>query len=226
MLFLIDYEKKIIFGFSAKCGCTNIRKLFLSFTTNQRLLDLIKEKKQIYCGHERLPKNLDNFNIFIFIRNPYSRIVSGFFNKYISTHPYRNRWNENKNGPLTFSNFINELSTHGVGKVIERHHFTPQLSEHWENRLLKTKNVFFYDINNIDYENIADKCNITNITKSHEYKKKQIHTKNAFNIHIDKFNNSKPLYEDMYNDKLKRAVHKFYHRDFEIFKKLGFTYDI
>ena len=225
MYFLVDNQLKIIFGFSAKCGCTNVRKFFLSITKEDHILNLYKLKRYLYVGQSRLPKDISSFRIYIFIRNPYERLPSGFFNKYVEKNAFRKFWKNEKE--LTFKNFVNTITVEGIGKQIETHHFTPQTTEFWEDRLLENQNVKFIDIKDLkkvkeDLFNELDEKFIPN----KETKKITNFIENAWNIQIDELNDMSPDYKCLYNKELKEKVYNFYKKDFETFKKLGFDYDI
>lgn len=229
MHFLIDNKFKVIFAFSAKCGCSSVKKIFLENTSNTELIDLYKFNKTMHFNEtcNKLPDNFENFYIIIFIRNPYKRLVSGFFNKYLIGGEYRSTWK--KNEPINFENFVNTICHEGLGNNIERHHFTPQTSEKWEDRLIEHKNLTFMKISDIDYSLLntifkTDKIkeihyNNTNITEYNSIE-------NAWNIQIDELFSMSPDYSCLYNKELKEKVYNFYKKDFEVFKKFGFDFDI
>tara|TARA_B110000902_G_scaffold254406_1_gene318393 strand:+ start:180 stop:857 length:678 start_codon:yes stop_codon:yes gene_type:complete len=225
MHFLIDNQLKLIFGFSAKCGCSNVRRLFLSITKEESILNLYNLKGHVYVGHSGLPKDISSFRIYIFIRNPYERICSGFFNKYNEKHYIRKFWKNEKE--LTFKNFVNTITVEGIGKQIETHHFTPQTTVCWEDRLLESQNVKFIDIKDIIKvkEDIYNELNKT-IVSNKMNKKSKNYIANAYNIQIDELIKMSPDYKCLYNHELKEKVYNFYKKDFEIFKKFGFDYDI
>ena len=108
----------------------------------------------------------------------------------------------------------------GLGKTIEEHHFTPQTTEMWDDKLLQ-HDIIVMDIEHINYNllnNLFKTNNIVNIEMNREnFGKKTI---------IDKLKKMTPDYKCLYNKELKDKVYHFYKKDFEIFKKLGFHYDI
>ena len=129
MHFLIDSELKLIFGFSDKCDCTTIKKIFLENTTDKCLKKLYKENMvhfpETYNG---LPEEIYDYKIFLFIRNPYKRIISGIFNKYTQGGQYVERWTQGVEN-LNFKQFVDTILDEGVGKQIDWHHFTPQTTK-------------------------------------------------------------------------------------------------
>lgn len=91
MYFLLDFQRNIIFGWSAKCGCSHVKNLF-HFLQNNRIHNLITdlslhEEYNEWLVHNETYNSLPMFiphttKILLFIRNPYKRLVSGFLNKY------------------------------------------------------------------------------------------------------------------------------------------------
>ena len=77
MYFLIDYEKQIIFGWSAKCGCSHIKNIFWFLKTG-KLENKIHTEKDM----NKLPNYINHYTTIIITRNPYKRIISGFLDKY------------------------------------------------------------------------------------------------------------------------------------------------
>jgi len=142
MYFLTDNNKKVIFGWSAKCGCSHIKNLFY-YLTNQNTKDLHRE----YTGFSN-DSNIDDYTIILVIRNPYERIVSGFLNKYNITGSFRKMWKNDE--MLTFKNFVDNLVDERFDQI-EIHHFTPQLSEKWHDDIKNHKLLKIFNIENIDY---------------------------------------------------------------------------
>jgi hypothetical protein len=150
MRFLIDRKNKVIFGWSAKCGCSHVKKLFY-FLKNEN------HTKQRYLHRDdniQLPgDDINDYVIIVFTRNPYERLVSGFLDKYNPNYgEFKQMWGGSM---LTFSLFVDELVTKKWNKV-EHHHFTPQTSEGYNfNQMKKAKELIVYDIKNIDYDRIS-----------------------------------------------------------------------
>jgi hypothetical protein len=100
MLFFIDYENKIIFGWSAKCGCSHVKNIFFFLTTNN-IPEYIHNPE-----NDSLPDDIENYTTIIIIRNPYKRLVSGFLDKYSEYGEFRKYW---LLPTLVFSQFVDEL---------------------------------------------------------------------------------------------------------------------
>jgi len=240
MYFLVDDKQKIIFGWSAKCGCTHIKYLF-SFLTGEKwdeinsttnlgnLLDSIHHQNT----YGTLPPNFKDYRIFIIVRNPFKRLVSGFLEKYNYNGQRRHLWPKDK--LLSFNNFCQELFTGQFDKVVDLHHFTWQLSEKWNDQL-KT-NVTVWDINAIDYktmENIYNKQipqNVRDFRGKHA-RYTSIDLKNInvqdelWNKSIDSYFTTKIDYKHFYSPSLKTKVKEFYKKDFQFCESKGFHYNI
>ena len=75
MHFLVDNNKKIIFGWSAKCGCSHLKLIYWFLQTGDAT---INSKKLHTNDSKPLPNDIQNYTTIIVTRNPYKRIVSGF----------------------------------------------------------------------------------------------------------------------------------------------------
>jgi hypothetical protein len=224
---MVDNENLVIFGWSAKAGCSHIKNLFY-FLSRGTIDNKIHTLNDIH----KLPYNLIFYRIILFIRNPYKRLISGFLNKYKINGQLRKEWDKS-NIPLTFSNFVDELIT-GKYRYVERHHFTPQLSEQCNLEILTHKSLKLYDIENIDYKNLEKLFNRQIPKEVLEYRGihffKGINPVNykVYDLQIDKIidDNLKPLTECFFNTKIKEKIDKFYKNDFLFFKYKGFVYTL
>jgi len=220
MLFITDEINKIVFGWSAKCGCTHIKKMFWYLKTGN-------ENHQLHIPPEynKLPGDVENYTVIIFIRNPYERLVSGFLNTGI--------WSYNWKDPvITFNAFVNELLTYRWGQI-DRHHFTPQTSEFFHQGLLeKSKELIIYDINNIDYTRIEKIYNkivpesIIDFKGDHIRTETELMEEPVYNMDIEHYSKYKVPTRFFYNDDLKKKVDYFYNYDFQYFKNTGFEYKL
>ncbi len=226
MFFLVNKDKKIIFGWSAKAGCSHVKNLFY-FLENENINNKIHTNNDV-CN---LPHNLNDYIVILFIRNPYKRLVSGFLDKYKLNGELRNKWT--KKEPLTFTNFINELIT-GTYKTVDKHHFTPQLSEHFNNNILNHRKLCVFDIEKINYKflekifNVMIPIEVINFRGNHIYNGIKIINYKICDYEIDIIieNHLKPSVNNFYNKELKEKVDNFYKKDFDFFKSKGFNYEI
>ena len=231
MHFLVDKKLKIIFGWSAKCGCSHIKKIFWFLQNN-------KIDNKIHTVKERLilPNDIENYTTILIIRNPYERIISGFLNKYNKIGELRPLW---KSKTLTFNEFTDELIKFNWKKV-DKHHFTPQTTETFDkNIILKSKSLKIYDIKNIDYKYIEELYNNNNNNNKNIKIPKELlefkggHERKSFNKSFENYVYDLDIMEYydydvdkkyFYNDDIKNKIYNFYKNDFIFFKEYGFDY--
>ena len=91
MYFIRDEINKIVFGWSAKCGCSHIKMIHQYLTKNTINFD-----KRHIGTYNNLGFIDDSYTIIIIIRNPFIRLISGFVEKYRIDGPYRNKWRTKK----------------------------------------------------------------------------------------------------------------------------------
>ena len=222
MRFIVNEEKKIIFGWSPKCGCTHIKNM-VHFLENKNLFGV----NSVMYNTCELPENLNNYIIIIIIRNPYKRIISGLLDKYKESGLFRHLWNIDI--PLTFENFIDKTMESNYN-IIDYEHFSCQTSG-WFIDEIKTHNkTIIYDIGNIDYEYIGSlyQKNITQeviqFRGNHINKNTEPFNEYVFDKEIDEYSNYKIPIEYFYNDDLKEKILKIFKNDFDFFESKGFYY--
>lgn len=79
--FYIDYDKKVIYIRTAKCGCSSIRNSMGYDGKEETIRDTISYDTGKYIKHRLTPTESD-FYIFSFVRNPFDRLVSLYENQY------------------------------------------------------------------------------------------------------------------------------------------------
>jgi hypothetical protein len=225
MLFLVDINKKIIFGWSAKCGCSHIKNIYWFLQTDNLINEI-----HTFKDNNKLPDDIYNYTTIIFSRNPYKRIISGFLDKYHVKGQYRHLW---KNSFLSFSQFVDKVIIRHW-ETIDKHHFTPQTTEGFDKKILLSKIIKFYDIEKIDYEYIEQLYNkkipecVTKKTMGHERKFKvnikDIYDKYVYDLNIADFINYNIDIKYFYNEEIREKVYNFYIEDFIFFKENGVDY--
>ena len=220
MHFIVDKERMIIFGWSAKCGSSHLKKIikFLNFNNSE-----IKDKMS-------LPSDIWNYTTLIFIRNPYKRLVSGFLDKYNESGEMRKRWKQKE---LTFTTFVEEL-INKKWKMVDFHHFTPQTTEKFNIKIMNSKEIKCFDIENINYNYIQYlyKRNIPlrliEFKGLHKRKKyDSCITHNIFDLNIDDYYENNIDLKYFYNAELKKKIYNFYKNDFFFFKNIfNITYTL
>jgi hypothetical protein len=166
------------------------------------------------------------------MRNPYKRIISGFIEKYTSEGSLYNEGKKiSADGDLTFAKFVDVLIEDNFSKI-NKHHFTQQLSEEFDEKLKKHNFVVVYDISNIDYYFI-EKLYEKKIPEHIICKKfsETLCSENKFNEPV--YNLDPELYKMysvatgfFYNEELKEKIHDFYLDDFNFLENNGFNYDL
>ena len=225
MFFLVDTNKKIIFGWNAKCGCSHIKNIFWFLQTDNldNTIHTIKDNNE-------LPNDIENYITIIFIRNPYKRIISGFLDKYRKNGEYRYLW---KDSVLSFSQFVDKLINYDW-KTIDFHHFTPQTTQKFDKIILLSKIIKFYDISKIDYEYIEQLYNkkipeyVLNKKRGHErllnVNVLSYYNNYVYDLHIDDYIDYNIDIKYFYNKDIREKVFNFYINDFIFFKENDFDY--
>ena len=228
MHFFVNNEYKIIFGWSGKCGCSHIKKIYYFFCNN-----IEKELHADDEYEEELPYNIEDYTSILFIRNPYKRVVSGFLDKYSKSGVYVDKFLV-KYDIIKFDTFVDELIT-GDWSIIDKHHFTPQTTEQFnKSKIIKSKSLILYDIESINYEcleklfnkKIPDK--LVNFKGGHERKvyNENFNDDSVYNLDINKYIKYNVPISNFYNKELKDKVYNFYVNDFLFFKEFGFDYKL
>jgi hypothetical protein len=224
MLFLVDDNHKIIFGWSAKCGCSHVKRIYY-FMVNDKINNVIHKKSEY---NQDLPVDIENYTIILFCRNPYKRIVSGFLNKYRIDGVFRENW---KSDTITFSTFVDEVVKNNW-EVIDEHHFLPQTREKFnEDQIMKAKCITCYDISSINYNYIEELYGkkipeqLLNFRGPHVRRQYDVNMNEpVYDLSMEDYYECNVDLVYFYNEDLKRKVYSFYENDFIFFKKLGIDY--
>lgn len=225
MHFIIDYNRKIIFGWSAKCGCSHVKRIYWFLQTGN-------QKQRVHIGPEYnnlLPKDIENYTTLLFIRNPYKRLVSGFLDKYKKNGQCRYLW---KKSLLTFSDFVNNVVKCNWD-VIDFHHFCPQTSEYFNERIRFSKVLKVFNICDIDYSYIEGLYNVKipecvlNYRGEHARPTyEEIITEPVYDLDIDSYLNFNVHVKQFYNEKIQAKVFDFYINDFRFLQEHGFDFEV
>ena len=226
MYFLIDPIHKVIFGWSAKAGCTHVKYLFCHYGG---ITLFNSESVHSVCGYHGLPKNYRQFTIVIFVRNPYKRVVSGFLNK-ASLMNIPSQQNTFDRLTMMLSNDRwNDLDAGGKG-----YQFRPYLSDKY---IPEMKIDYVFDVECINY-NILDQLfgqvlpqELKTFREEHGHctpseQKIRVNVVPMWKIPHNKLPNPTPTYDKFYNDKLKQRVRIIYQKDFEFCEKNGIYFDV
>jgi len=227
MKFIVNNEKKIIIGWNGKCGCSHIKTIYLYLKKKK-----LENKIHTHEVDNKLPENVRDYTTIIICRNPYERVVSGFLDKYKINGEFRRLFNQTS---LTFSQFVDELIL-AKWKKVDYHHFTPQLSDNFSTKLLFSKQIYFFDIANIDY-NLIEQLFQQNIPPEIKTKKqgheRQFFIKNdlpfeqyVYDLDINSFIERKVQYKYFFNKQIQQKIYHFYIQDFLLFKQFGLDYTL
>lgn len=140
---------------------------------------------------------------------------------------YRNLWKEKY---LSFSQFVEKLINNDW-KTIEKHHFTPQTSEHFDMKIFFSKSIKIYDICNIDYEYIEKLYEkklpeyVINKKMGHEaiFRSDSIE-KYVYDLDINEYIDYSVDIKFFYNEEIRKKIFNFYIKDFKFFYENGIDY--
>jgi hypothetical protein len=230
MHFLIDNENKIAFGYSAKAGCSHVKRIYWYLMKND-------ENHAIHIKDEynSMPEDYENFTFILILRNPYERIVSGFLDKYSPTGPFRHLFEPDKS--LSFENFVNYFINCEVTDINIIHHFTPQTSEHFNyDNLMNSKKIVVYDICNIDYtfiENLYNKKIPQDLIDFRGHHRTNTSenildetTENIYSLDMDSYIMYKVPLKKFYNEDLIEKIKEFFINDFIFAQNFNILYSL
>ena len=222
MDYFIIEEKKLIICWSPKCGSTTIKHLILKYYGIQIDLNETyhKKLKELSVNKKIALTDIDNYNeykIILVIRNPYHRLVSGFYGKYVREgSPYKNPPN-----CKCFLDFIHILSH--TPDLIDKHHFQPQCSGDTFKMIFKMKdNINMIEMNQIEI--IANELDLKYDIDDIKNMKKNIKIYRNQDIKTAYLLNYQELrdyvitdYSLFYNKEIISIVNKIYSIDFNFF---------
>lgn len=231
MFFTINEKKKVVFGWSAKCGCSYVLNLFYK-------LSKIDNPKVFYDYNNlnsKTKEEMKEYTIVVFIRNPYKRLVSGFLEKY-GKQEFYNNLPQKKN--ITFLEFVNILHTRP--EKIDKHHFTPQTSEAFNPRTIEDKfsvckRFEIMDIENVHFEILREIFDFQDsfstvrksINEDHTHHHlKEIHSVTLYDLPIKDLSDVKYEITQFYNKDIQKKVQSVYASDFTFFQSQGIYYEL
>lgn len=230
MHFIADEKNKIIFGYTPKCGCTHIKNIFYYLRD-----DMIHPN--VHCPTLREPisqnvlDNIQDYSVFVFIRCPYERLVSGFLDKYRVCGEFRKMWTEKR---LTFSAFVDELVSN-TWKKVERNHFDRQMriDVSLQCVLTQCKTLTVYDLKHIDYNDISQKYNkhipqrLIEFRGGHDRKQSETWTgEYVHDLVMETYYDFKVPIPLFYTPEIKEKVDAFFADDFAFATEHGHMYNL
>lgn len=229
MKFLVDKTRKIIFGWTPKCGCSHVKRIYYYLTENN-------EDPKIHTRmdeHDISKINLADYEIIIVMRNPYDRLVSGFLEKYRFDGPFIELWPTNIK--LNFTNFVEQLLNNNFN-VINQDHFARQLSEFWDPNIAKQKGLHVYDLSKISYTYIESLYavplpeRVLNKREGHEQHRRSIDMsdKPIYDMLQSEYmtDETKPQTRNFYTREMADKVKAYFADDFEFARAHGLEYTL
>ncbi|WP_176345120.1 sulfotransferase family 2 domain-containing protein [Priestia aryabhattai] len=229
------YEKDfpLIFFWSPKSGCTSLIKwFFFQVGVLQKAMDYNPwvhfYRMEVYENSDdhiiEIRKQLSNEkkDVYKLVRNPYKRAVSSFLAT-LGNESIMNQVAPNKNGGLSFKEFLYHVKNIGVSKDLINNHIAQQYIEGEE--LLIENYVKLEDFSD-SMRNIESKYKLLNspilsLTRSSHHVSHRMQNKGGFadiKMTIEVFNNPMPTYESFYDDETKNLVENLFAKDFEKYK--------
>ena len=213
MYFIVDEARKVVIGWSPKCGCTHIKRVYLDMINHPAA------KLKFVHGlwpYARLPKLIENYDVVIVTRSPYERLVSGFIDKYAPNGECRFMWPDTL--PLSFENFVYKLGA----PCVEHHHFAPQCAESYDPRVSRGRTFKSMDISALDYKYLArilgaKEYEYSQISRGSHTRQQTLHMENAHRIEYNSDSHkmlSSASWESFYDTSLYQHVATWYASDF------------
>lgn len=223
MFFLVNKQKKFIFGTTQKAGCTFIKNLF-------RYISKLDTNSSIKKPSFDDIYNYSGYTIIFFLRNIYHRPVSTFMDKYnyLKNPSYVNIYPWNNGKELTFKNIVLELekSMKNNKWSIDFLHFQKQIgNEFKKNKLdiLKKNNLIdVIYIDNINWEALETRLNVKINDSVKHFKTDHVNTnickdrlnkKILYDMTHEELKDIKYNYDDFYNEELTNIISNIYSRD-------------
>jgi len=227
MHYIVFNNPNVVFGWTPKCGCSHVKYLCYFLKTNR----IVEKLEWTDISATSLPKNIDEYKIFLILRNPYKRCISGFterYNRLSDSEKYS--WNSKL--PLTFYNFIHAMNHKTAIDFNEHFKFHFELQSRGAAPLKNHKNTIVYDIEHIDYEHIGrlfDKTippAVINYRGGHHDKNTLVVDKYVGNLLYSEYDTVKPLTRNFFCSKTKKIFDNYYKADFDFCRMHGFNYEL
>ncbi len=233
MFFLVSSRYKFLMGWSAKCGCSSVKKWYLDIHDIRPHHLGMEIYKAIGYGNTKYTKVAwkrtrlyQDYAKYAVVRNPYSRVVSGFLNKYVVHREIPNK------GWSTFQEFLETLRLDTNFKLVDKHHFTPQFSEDY--RYFAKSGMQFDRVIPLEHLQAAlDEISAELGAATHqapranatEYANPEDVGRDWANVPIADFKPEIiPSFEYFYNSTTRQLVDEIYRQDFEILRTFGLDY--
>lgn len=227
-------SRNIIISAPLKCGIESVRYLILC-EENIKLKnhDEIWFKFNTNCSLVKIPNKNMNIKQLIIVRNPFTRLVSGYINKFLTSNYTKLGFSQkvakyyktNNTKRITFEELVNYIIKQNPRSLDL--HFKPQMCD-----FKFTKNYEIIKIEEVNKINsFLEKNNFKNkfenFNRKFLFTNKKENIENAFKLKYNEFdigeNNEGiayqdaiiPFYHNFYNEDLIEKVYKYYKIDFD-----------
>lgn len=225
MYCIVDHQNKVNLFWSAKCGCTFVKNAYNYYILGKDV------SENPHAGDIWFQEPVNGYTNIAVVRNPYKRLISGFYDKYVNSQ-YNTMFNFI---PKSFKDFVNvmydEFVIKNKNELVESHHFEPQITNMYSFDKV-------YDIEKINLEELlgnfpykARQYNaIDYISRGPQITAPKISKHMSTNAAIVPYSelvrmketNSLPVPGSMFRDpEIVHKVHMVYHNDFIILAQHG-----
>jgi len=203
-------KNKAIYFFIPKVACTSLKKLCvdilkINLPKNELVRRIVHKIEFPHIRRERALKEFKDYFKFAIVRNPWDRLVSLYFDKFVSKRP---RLDKNFSGydslfksDMSFESFVEAVCS--IPNNESNDHFKSQTS------MISKNGEFFVDFIG-RFENLSRDFEI-------------IKAKLGTHYNLEQLNESKSRkdYRTYYNDKTREMVRKKYSEDIQL---LGYSF--
>ena len=161
---LIDHANMVNLFWSEKCGCTYIKSLYNYYIRGVEN----RHPHTVEFGYELPFKDPDYKNILV-VRNPYDRLVSGYFDKYVDGHFTCDL------GKCTFEEFIDHFNNFKYEKI-DYDHFSLQFSRAYDDVVFNK----VYDIESFHDQEVVKEFVNEFTLKKHDFDLSQVISRHVY----------------------------------------------
>jgi hypothetical protein len=218
MISYISRNHKIQFSHIPKSGCQSIRKFIIKINNEDPNMNIWQDQftsKYVI----NTARTVDGFDHYSIVRNPFSRIVSCYYNKIIGIHwpHFRFYFGHSLKEKPTFEEFVKHLKN---GLLNQNEHWRTQTS------LIGQANTKIFKIEEKDFLN-SEMVEKTNHNFFHFRPIDHMESRKDLGIFVGKMsanelneyynNKTQPIVENFYNEEIVNIVKKLYKCDFDNF---------
>lgn len=195
---LISKEKKLIFLWTPKSGCTTVKNIFFDYIgidipKNNMMFVHDSSFKKYFIN--KMPKEFNKYLKIQFVRNPYEKATSGFL-----THLQHKKWSKCEiKENLNFNDFLEKLKSKS---------------------LIDCRQCFFHNQSQFMTKNIDEVIKIENLSEELKIINKKYNL-DLKNVSYEKHSHRKQIggsYEDFLSFENINLINQIYWKDITFFK--------